>query len=266
MGRCNSFFDPDCDGSQEGFSNDEFQNRMRVLEADLADDANPGARYFMEGWYVVRDDVNIFNTMGWRELDPNWTDSFWTFPATTSLTQGSFADFWVDSQSPGANESNTVVDTGEGRARVMVKVVDLEDNTWRYDYAVMNHEFMRAETVGAEPDLEITSSSGFSEFQVPVATGVAVSAIDSARADRTIGADWTGTRNSANVTWSDSGATPLSWGRTFRFSFIADVAPVEGQVILGAASGAPASFSARVLVPDVGESIFADGFEQPPVR
>ena len=260
-GRCNSFFDPDCDGSQEGFSNDGFQHRMRVLEADVADDANPGARYFMEGWYIVRDDVNIFNTMGWRELDPNWNGSFWTFPATTSLTQGSFADFWVDSQSPGAHENNTVVNTGEGLARVMVKVADLGDGTWRYDYVVMNHEFMRVDTAGAEPDLEITSSAGFSEFQVPVATAVAVSGIDSARADRTIGADWVGTRNGAAVSWSDSGATPLNWGRTFRFSFIADVAPVEGQVSLGVASGAPESFSAGVLVPAVSENLFSDGFE-----
>jgi len=263
-GRCNSLFDPDCDGSQEGFSTGGFQNRMRVFESDLADVANAGARYFMEGWYVVRDDVNVFNTMGWREVDPTWTGSIWRFPATTPLTQGSFAEFWVDSQSPGANESNTVVDTGEGLARVMVKVVDLEDGTWRYDYAVMNHEFMRAETVGTEPNLEISSSAGFAEFQVPVAAGVAVSAIDSARADRTIGADWLGTRKPAHVSWSDSGATPLNWGRAFRFSFIADAPPVEGQVILGAASGTPASFSVDILVPDVVESIFSDGFEQTP--
>jgi len=263
-GRCNSFFDPNCDGIQEGFSSDGFENRMRVPEAFLSAAVNPEARYFLEAWYVVRDDVNIYNTMGWREINPTWNGSFWQFPAISEFVQGPIADFWVDPAAPGPNADNTIVDTGEGQVRVMVKVADLGNGAWRYDYAVMNHEFMRAELGGAEPNLELQSNKGFAEFIVPVARGVTISDIDSARADRTIGVDWNDKRNSTDVTWSDEGATPLNWGRTFRFSFIADVAPVEGQVRLGVASGAPESFPASVLVPAVSENLFSDGFEPAP--
>ncbi|MCA1778143.1 MAG: hypothetical protein LC637_01810 [Xanthomonadaceae bacterium] len=260
-GRCNSFFDPDCDGQQEGFSSDGFQNRMRVLEADLADGSNPGARYFMEGWYVVRDDVNIFNTMGWREVNPSWSGAGWGFPTISSLEQGAFVDFWVDPLNPAPGTGSTLVNTEEGVARVMVKVTDLGKKTWRYDYAVTNHDFMRTETAGQEPALEIVSNAGFSEFTVAVPAGAVISDIDSARADRTVGADWAGSRNEEGVTWVDGGSTSLSWGTTFRFSFVSNAAPARGEATLGVASGVPDSFRVSVLAPGVSEQIFADGFE-----
>jgi len=265
-GRCNSFFDPDCDGQQEGFSTGGFQNRMQVLEQDLDPAANPDARYFMESWYVVRDDIDIFNTMGWREIDPTWNGSFWSFPAISDLVRGPVAEFWVNPLNPGPGARSTLVDTGEGQARVMVRVTDLGQETWRYDYAVVNHEFMRAATAGTEPNLELLSSQGFTRLAIPTAPDAMITGIDSARADRTRGADWTGSRDPDFVVWSDPGDTPLNWGRAFRFSFEADVAPVEGQAVLGVASGPPFQFEATTLVPGEPELIYTNGFEPIPAR
>ena len=68
--RCGSVFDPNCDGIQNavpGFNGRADPRRLIVLDTDLQ---TAGAQYYFDSWYVVRDDVNIFNTMGYRQVTP----------------------------------------------------------------------------------------------------------------------------------------------------------------------------------------------------
>ena len=260
-GRCNSFFDSDCDEEQDGFSSGGFINRMQVLEADVNPTDNPNARYFMEAWYIVRDDINIFNSMGYREVQPLWNGSTWTFPVQDDYIQGPVKDIWVDSNSPSINTASELFDTGEGLLRLDMKATELAPGQWKYNYLLTNYEFMRFETAGTEPNLELLSTIGFNEFIVPIGTDVSISNIEFARADRTVGLDWTDSVDSNSVNWSDTGSAPLNWGSSYRFSFVADEPPAEGIVELVPGAGSSLAFQVSTLVPGIPENIFADGFE-----
>lgn len=262
-GRCFSLFDADCDGNQsaEERSDGPFENRMNVLETDLVE---PGARYFVEAWYVVRDDVEIFNTMGWREVDPSWnptTDGgIWTFAAVGDYAQGSVLDAWLDPLASEGNADRAVLETPDGTISVAVRASDLGDGTWRYDYVVMNHDFMRATTAGAEPDLQILSNTGLNAVELPRAAAANVALIDFARADRTAGQDWVAATSANTVRWENPGDTPLDWGTGFRFSLVADRAP--GPVTLRLFPDVEdAPLGATMLGPELPEALFDDGFE-----
>ncbi|MEX0914681.1 MAG: hypothetical protein WD397_00640 [Wenzhouxiangellaceae bacterium] len=259
-GRCNSLFDPDCDGSQNVTTTDPFDNRLRVMETELVSGSNPGARYFMEAWYVVRDDINVFNTMGWREVAPAWNGATWEFPVVAGFREGPALDAWVDSSAPAPGQDTALLEVDAGRVRVSVVVTDLEDGTWRYDYAVMNHDFMRAETAGAEPDLELLSNTGLNAVELPLAVAASVSNTGFARADRTRGQNWAITIQPQAVRWENPGDTPLNWGRAFRFSLVADRAPGPVTFRLHPTSaGAP--LGVTLLGPELPEALFGDGFE-----
>jgi len=261
-GRCRSLFDPDCQGLQTNQSpEDAFENRMQVLERDLDPGLNPDARYFVEAWYVVRDDVHIFNTMGWREVMPTWNGATWEFPVAGNFSEGPALDAWVNPAALAAGEDSALLETAKGRVRVSVAVTDLLDGTWRYDYAVMNHDYMQAATAGAEPDLELVTNVGLNAVEVPRAVAATVTETAFARADRTRGRDWADAVQRDAVRWENPGDTPLNWGRAFRFSLVVDRTP--GRVpfrLYPDAGGAP--LVVTVLGPELPELLFGDGFEQ----
>lgn len=227
-GRCRSFFDPDCEGAQTQMSSDGFANRLQVLESDLAVDAE----FFMEAWYVVRDNEDIYRAMGWREFDAEWNGIIWSAGVTEDFEQGPYIDTWVDPENPPEGTMNTAVDTPHGQIKVAVRTEDLGDGHWRYDYAVANFDYMHALTRGDEPNLQVIRNLGISGVRIPLADEVEVSEITFARADRTSGQDWTGTRRTGSVEWHDPGDTPLDWGLLYRFSLVADAAPVEASLEL----------------------------------
>jgi len=261
-GRCDSLFDPDCDADQEGSSTNPFENRLRVMESDLAPSANPDARYFMEAWYVVRDDVDIFNTMGWREISPAWNGSTWEFPVAGDFNAGPALSAWVDPADPNAGESSALLVTDDGRVRVSVVVGELGGGNWRYDYVVMNHDFMRAATAGSEPDLQILSNTGLNAVELPRVPGTNVSSIEFARANRSTGQDWSTLSSGTAIRWQNPGDTPLDWGTGFRFSVVADrpPGPVTFRLYPEAAG---AALGVATLGPELPEPLFGDGFEAP---
>ncbi|MGK7297452.1 MAG: hypothetical protein ACNS61_16800 [Candidatus Wenzhouxiangella sp. M2_3B_020] len=262
-GRCFSLFDADCDGSQDGGSDDPFDNRMNVFESDLVE---PGARYFVDAWYVVRDDVDIFNTMGWREVEPTWNPTteggIWTFPVVGDYAQGRALDAWVD---PVASDRRAVVETPDGTVSIAVRASDIGNGSWRYDYAVANHDFMRTTTAGAEPDLQVVSNAGLAAFELPLVAGTTVSTTTSARADRTTGQEWAAVTEPNAVRWTDPGDTPLDWATTFRFSIVTDTAPARTTIRLIPA-GETTPIVTGLLGPEPAELLFANDFEPPATR
>ncbi len=258
-GRCGSLFDADCDGSQDGESTEPFGNRMLVHESDLA---NPDARYFIEAWYVVRDDIDRFNTMGWREIDPEWTGSMWTFPVVGNFSQGPAVDAWTPGGGSTAQFDRALLETSDGAITVVVRAAETDAGRWRYDYFVMNHDFMRAETAGSDPDLQVLSNIGFTAVELPRDPAGTVRSTAFARADRTQGGDWTPAVESDAVRWTDPGDTPLDWGRGFRFAVVADEEPGPTTLRLIPGDGS-AVLGAGILGPALPEPLFDDGFESP---
>lgn len=240
-GRCGSIYDPDCNGQQNPGGNDNWSQRLIVRESQIDPAANPGARYFAESWYVIRDDVDIENTMGYLGVTPRYA-LVWQLPSSAGLNPGPVINAWVDPQNPGPNASNNVLQTVEGRTRVAAKVTALGGGSYRYDFAVMNLDFARALTESSGSKLRVLANRGFDSFRVAV-DAASVSAISFSDGDGNAANDWTGTLAGGALTWTAPGAATLDWGTLYSFSFVADAAPQVGYVSLGVAeAGRPAEY------------------------
>jgi hypothetical protein len=285
-GRCQSTFDANCDGVQDsgGGAAGNFDRRLMVVESDLAPATNPGAQYFIESWYLVRDQKNPFTAMGSQQFTPSFT-TVWAVPVVTSgpgnFRRGPVIDRWVDPDNPGPNAASTLVETDTGRFKVAVRVTPVGDR-YRYDYAVYNADFARVITPGtgqgsAEPNLCIASNAGFGGFRVPVQPGDTIT--NTTHFDNGLPAsdDWTPAVTGNAVSWSAPAGAPatrcgmlieqpantLDFGTLFRFSFESTAPPEAGTVGLVAATGDPTPIPVTLLVPGPGDPdiLFRNGFE-----
>lgn len=282
-GRCGSVYDRDCDGQWDHDANDkpvpgaanDFDLRLVASEGDLLPALNPGARYFFEYWYLVRDDEDIHDTMGYREVTPyKYTGTGglgdWNF-SPQGLQLGPAINAWVDPQLPGANQASHGLSTDEGEIRVAVRVDPLPDGRWRYRYAVMNLDFARAmidPAHASEPNLKILSNAGFDGIDIPLPADVAASDLQFGDADRDAANAWTGTMGSGTASWrapADNGisSNTLDWGTLYSFSFVASTAPGPADLVLQVAtskSGMPTSYTVPGLSPR-SDLIFSHSFE-----
>jgi hypothetical protein len=277
-GRCESVFDTDCNAVEDdgGIPDSLYAFRMVVNESDMLAPVATDAHYFFEYWYIVRDDQNIYNTMGYREILPQKNGASWSVslvdnsPPGANFRQGPVVNLWVDPDAPPAGADNKELVTHLGRARVALKTTDLGNGTWRYEYAVMNFDYSHPEIDAAhpsEPDLKLDADHGFGRFSVPVASGVTVSALRFDDADLDAGNDWSASTDGGQVTWTaPSGANSLDWGTMYHFEFVADAPPTgTGNVhLVGVATASdaelPYELSIRVpATPD--DTIFRSGFE-----
>lgn len=242
-----SHFDQDNNNTQDhppGNEDPPFAHRMMISEADLQ---TAGANYYLEAWYVVRDDINIFNSMGYRRTIPSFNSGTgtWTFNLPNAFQQGSALATWVDPNSPGSGNAIQVLDTGVGRVRLAAKTTSLGGGLWRYDYALMNHDLDRQ--VGS--------------FRIPLDGASATSAyfrdVDGNAAN-----NWTAAITGAAITWTRTGATGLDWGTMYNFGFVSNTAPTDAAAVLTPVeAGGPATYSIATKAPTAGSLIFVDGFE-----
>jgi hypothetical protein len=225
--RCHSLFDPDCNGMPDAapLRASPMDRRMAVAESDLR---TPGAAYYVDAWYVVRDDANIFNTMGHRRVTPaggaTWTFSLSGYP----FSQGPAIDEWVDPDAPGPGAESVLLDTAFGRMKLAVRATDLGGGQWRYDYALMNLDF--------DPRVKM--------FSVPLPPGSVVTDVGFHDADRDPANDWIVTV-SRRIAWrAPSAAATQDYSTLLSFHFTVNAAPtaVDGS------SAKLRSLEARALV------------------
>lgn len=258
-GRCGSIYDPNCDGVEDAPGYDDMTHRMLVGEHAIDPTRNPGARYFFSAFYIVRDDINIDNTMGWREIVPAWLQNAqrWQMNQVGDFSNGSALDAWVPVDTVAADRAHRRLTTPEGEVRVAVRVHPIDNGRFRYDYAVQNLTFSRPVTQGAEPNLRVLRNLGFSAFGLPAAG----SNPGFADTDRDPGNAWTATSSAGGLRWTAPAGNTLDWGRIYRFSVESTRPPVAGAVTLEVAeAGSPASYTVTVLVPSA-DTLMADGFE-----
>ena len=264
-GRCGSIFDPDCNGSQNSNGNDNWTQRMKTREGKLTHTSGDGVGFLFESWYVARDDINIFNSMATLAVNPQFSGAQWSLTGATNYRLGPAIDRWVDPLAPPANSMNATLAAPEGHAKVAVKVTSLGAGKWRYDYAVMNLDFARAVTTGAEPNLKVLSNRGFDGFSVPFPAGAQIVAPLVTSGDANPDFNWRAKVANGSVAWStdmnvpgfSTGGFPmpstlptLDWGSLYSFAFIVNAAPVSGNATLHIAqAGAPMSYPVATLVP-----------------
>ncbi len=252
-GRCGSIYDVDCVGSNDFPTVGDYQYRLAVGESQISTAVNPGASWLFESWYLARDDINIYNSMGTVATMQNWSGSVWGVNAS-GYKLGPAIDRWVSPSAPPLNAGNTELAVGEGHAKVAVKATNLGGGSWRYDYAVMNLDFARAVTQGVEPNLKVLSNQGFDSFSVPLPAGAAVSATRFSDGDLSAANDWSVSVGSSSVTWTAQASGPtLDWGSLYAFSLTVNAPPGAANGTLHVAqSGSPATYGVATLGPASG--------------
>lgn len=231
-GRCGSIYDVNCDGVSNTSGNTTFDQRMLVQESAIDPALNPGASYLFESWYVVRDDINIYNTMQTRPGSFSWTGSIWSVNNGLPLRLGPAIDRWVDPDGSDPTRHSVELNLPGGHGKVAVRTTDLGGGQYRYDYAVMNLDFAVPVTEQTDNGLRVLANDGFVGFSVPIASGVQASNIEFADGDALSGNDWSIEQQAGAVVWTAPPGAALNWGTMFRFSLIATAEPTLGQVQL----------------------------------
>ncbi len=231
-GRCGSIYDTNCDGLSNSSGNGSFDQRMVVRESQFSGAGQTGATYLFESWYLARQDVNILNSMATKRGTFTRSGAVWVVGGNDQYRLGPAIDRWVDPAAPGPNAASTAISTPEGNVKVAVKTTALGGGLWRYDYAVMNLDFARATTEGAEPNLRVVNNLGLDNFSVPVGSGT-VSQLVFSDGDIDAANDWTPAIRDGRLSWtSGTRSNALNWGTLFRFSFVVNRAPVQSAVTM----------------------------------
>lgn len=254
-----SFFDPGETGGQTNNST-AFQNRLVVEESELQ---VPGATYFFDSWYVVQADVDIFNTMGYRQVTPTPSGSAWVFPAGP-FQQGPAVSAWVDPDATAAGEDHVVVtvpsetpnaaypeNLPRGHLRVLSTVEEVSPGRWRYRYAVMNYDL----------------GDGVDRLELPLPSDANLfdTHFSSPSFDGLVGSPWSVSRSGNSLVFEDPGDNPLNWFSLFNFEMETDAPPQDkGTMSLGT-PGPTGAIEVSTRVPLVTRGRFIDGFESSPL-
>ncbi len=261
-----SFFDPGRTGSQTN-SSSSFENRLVVDPAELQ---TAGAEYFLDSWYVVMADIDIWNSMGFHSINPNQSGGSWSFGPLGPFTNGATIENWVAADTADPTESHeTIVVASEtpgalypanlpqGHLRVLGKATEVAPGRWRYNYAVQNYDFDRNIDQVRIP-LPASAQLFDTWFGAPVVDGVQV-------------ADWTIERVGSELVFTAPAGVPpntnaLSWFSLFNFEVETDLPPVDGRGTMTlevADAGSPSQLTSEIVAPGFLEDIFLDGFETP---
>jgi hypothetical protein len=241
---CGSFFDPKpCTGNHQNSSNGTDENRMTIYESDLTDPDNSGI--YMQAWYLIRDDINIFNTMGYRPLSPVASGNGWNMGAG-SFTNGAALDNYMPPNTMDTMQASSRIKTGEGQFTVAMKVADLGNGMYRYNYSVENYEF----------------DPRFISFNIPLSDSSVMADTVFSDPDHDLANDWQFVRNNNVLTIQGNVNNEQDWGMLFSFSFTTDTAPEQGVFTIDVANPVINSIlNATVLVPEANDLIYKSGFE-----
>ncbi len=228
----------DCVQDFSGAGENSFTHGLKAAESDLT---LAGATYYVEAFYIIRNDVNIFNSMGYRQVTPAKPAATWTFATVGSYTQGPPINVWVNPTTPGANADNRVLDTGEGKVQLAVKVTDVAGSPGRkrFAYALQNHDF----------DRRIKS------FHAPFdPTGAVITNLVYADGDGFATNNWVATTDATGITWSAPAATTppaeVDYATLVSFRFDIDRTAVPVSATLGVFEAGPTSeFNLLSLAP-----------------
>lgn len=264
---CGSYFDnawgtpDDCSNAGTLPPFQPYQHVLKLLDSDLDQDVHSTAIYYTEGMYLVKNDVDRSNNIGWRRMGITETGSpSQPFSGTdenpdgTPMTQdhagrtpqyGPAINVWSTNRvTLNASESAIAAD---GEVVVASQATDLGGGTWHYEYAAFNYNFDHEVASLSVPiaACAVVSNVGFRDFEYSQPVGGA------AVADDVNGTDWTASVGGGAIAWTDtSSVNPLRWGQLFNFWFDANVPPGSSTVTITTAQpSVPDSLSGALLGP-----------------
>lgn len=211
-------------GSDDSAEHDALAHRLTVAEADLL---TPDARFFIELWYIVQGDIDIYNSMGHLEVIPN-PGGLWTFIPVGTTVQGPAVESWAQ-----LGATNIKLDTGEGHLQIVSQATDLGDGNYTYDIALMNLDF----------DRQIAAVSSL----IPPGATQTEAAFGSTNV--TSSRDWQVAQTANSLEWNMQ-ENPLDWGSLASFKITVDRPPAQGLLRLQPGeAGATSEITAAATLP-----------------
>ncbi|MCO6437117.1 MAG: thrombospondin type 3 repeat-containing protein [Phycisphaerae bacterium] len=231
---------------------DDVDRRLQVHDADVDPVLNAGARYFIEGHYVMADDAaagNSENNASYREIhiaeDPRVPDRFLMVldAGLQTMREQPAVRAWKDVD-PSVVETDFHV-PGEGLFILAGKAIDLGTGVWRYRYTLQN----------------LNSDRAAKAFSIPIPDGAVVSNIGFRDVEYHSGepqsnADWTHSVAGGYVTWTtedysvNQNANALRFSTSYSFSFDANVEPATTNAVIDLFKpGLPANVSDVTIGP-----------------
>jgi len=242
--------------------------RIQVKSADMH---SPGALYFAEGQYTIKDEINqttgvpflndqgvptSYNNASYKQLIIQSNNNAHT---TGGIKREKSALIAWQENGLGINipdPSVTVVTVpvpNEGKIEVASKATDLGDGTWRYDYAVHNQNSHMSVGSFSVPSAGATSGHYFHDVDYHDSVDAVVD-----------GTDWSPVEGANSISWattpfaSDANANAIRWGTTYNYSFVSSAAPTTGDVTVGMWRDPSVSMTATVTVPTANAPCLAD--------
>ena len=227
---------------------DAIEKRLRVSNNDLDPIQNPGARYFLEGYYLTTDEQDWgtqYNNASYRECFVGTLSGGGynlVYGAPDIEQQKTALHAWQDLD-PGV--MITTVDVpGDGRLYIGSRATDNGDGTWHYEYAIYNYN----------------SDRGAGRMSVPLSCASPVNIgfhdVDYHSDEPYDGADWPSAIVDDVLTWAtddevlNANANAVRWNTMYSFRFDAAAPPANGQVDVGLfKAGALSAVTAAAVVP-----------------
>lgn len=206
--------------------------RIQVRDADIDPDLNVGARYFIEGHYVTPDDAaagNDNNNASYRRFtvtEPNANEYVCALAAPTQRERPGIRA-WKDFD-PNVTLVNVEIPS-DGRLILGVKVTDLENGFWNYEYALCN----------------VNSDRSVGSFSIPLDPGAIVQSsgfhdINYHSGELYDPTDWPNSMGGGVISWQTTphnvnpNANALRWSTLYNFRFVSNAPPMpNAQITLG---------------------------------
>lgn len=228
---CNSFFDPNCTGSQTNYAG-QWLNRLLIDPAEF--NAVRGGTLYMDAWYVIQHDINIWNSMGFRPINPVPSGSGWSMNPGP-YKQGPVIAEWVGENDPDPMNHHAVIvvpsetpeadypdNMPQGHLRLLVKVIEQPGGRYRYNYALQNYDFDRA----------------LEGLRIDLPEGVTVHDTWFGDIDSDGDNDWSISVSDDHILFEAPTDNPLTWFTLFNFEIEVSTPPVESEILLDLGSDA----------------------------
>jgi len=205
------------------FPSNVVEQRVKVLESDLAAASNPGALYWVEAQYVADNDAvagNGFNNASYRAVNVQATSPFnLSFPGSTIREKSALRVWKV--QDPLVELVNVDIPGSipAERFEVARRVTNPSPGLWHFEYAIRN---MNSDRSAQAFEIDFPDGTLFS--------GIGFKDIDHHSGEPYSTADWTNNVDEPNsvISWAtdpfstDPNANALRFATMFNFWFDAD--------------------------------------------
>ena len=207
-----------------GFSQ-SYEQRIKVLTADVDGATHPGAVYWGEAQYIAPDDAlagNGLNNASYRPVTIGSAPNYLMTAIGSTVEQLPAVYAWRTADPAVAINNVDVALAGQPFERFQVarKVTDIGAGVWHYEYTLRNHNSDRAARSFAVifPAATTFSNAGFHD-------------IDAHSGEPYDTTDWAMAATEDRIAWStdtfafDQNANALRWATMFNFWFDADRPP-----------------------------------------